>query len=105
MSKLSLIPFLALLFFASCGPPKPAPVIPLDTESCFAACDHMRKIPRHPGSDVIGCEEAEDLSNGMTCELFCIDTQSRGVALKPSCVVTIEYCSELGPICFQHPEE
>lgn len=95
-----------LLLLAGCPPkpPRPAPVIPLDTDLCPEACEHLRSIPRSPGSDVIGCEEGEDLPDGTSCEMFCIDTQSYGVALKPSCVLTIKHCSELGPVCFQHPE-
>ena len=98
---------LTLIFLTGCPPkpPRPAPVDPVDTDLCPEACEHMRNIPRSPGSDVIGCEEAEDLSDGTTCEWFCLNTQSEGVALKPSCVLTIKFCSELGPVCFQHPEE
>lgn len=101
---LSLAALCLFLMGSQCGTPKPDPVIPEDTADCPAACEHMRKIPREKGSDVIGCEEAEDLPDGTPCEIFCVETQGYGYPLKPSCVMTLASCDELGPKCFDHPE-
>lgn len=71
-------------------PHKPAVHLPTDTPSCPTACQHLRDL---------GCEEGAPLEDGTSCEKFCEDTQNSGHALRPSCVMTITTCAELGPKC------
>lgn len=77
----------------------PDPVEPEDTASCGMACERMENMPLHPGSDEIGCVESKPLETGQTCTEFCEGFQREGIQLRPSCVVKLEYCSEI-ETCF-----
>ena len=100
---LSLAIVCVFLMGSQCGTPKPDPVIPTDTDDCPAACDHMRKMPVSKESTKIGCEIAEDLEDGTPCEIFCVDFQTQGIPLQPSCILKQNYCDEIEPNCFHHP--
>lgn len=71
-----------VLIITSCLPPSG----PLDTADCGDACARMK---------LLGCEEANTLSDGTTCKKFCEETQNSGHALRPSCIAKIEVCSEI----------
>ena len=93
LSQLLVILFaLGVLMGSSCNKVTPPPVViqPDDTADCPAACAHLKKL---------GCEEGSDLEDGTTCTKFCEETQKKGHALAPSCVVTIKTCAELEPKC------
>lgn len=70
------------LFVVACLPPN----APKDTADCDKACGRMRALH---------CEEGEPLDDGTSCTKFCEDTQKSGHALRPSCLVNIETCSEI----------
>lgn len=74
----------------SAPPLQPTPRQPLDSSSCDAACAHLRELQ---------CEEGFALQDGTSCEQFCHDTQDSGHALNPTCVLTIQTCSELDSRC------
>lgn len=94
MKKLILV----ALALTGCGPwiYPPMPVEPDDTDKCPAACERLRAL---------GCEEGEPLSDGTTCEKFCLDTQKAGHSLNPSCVMTISTCDEVETKCAQNRKE
>ena len=75
----------------ACGP-RPIPHIPPDTAQCSAACENLRAI---------GCEEGEPLSDGTSCEKFCVDTQNSGHWLNPTCVKDITSCDDI-EACGEH---
>ena len=77
--------FTVLLISCSVRLP-PIPQEPTDTADCGAACLKLKEL---------GCEEGNDLENGVSCEAFCIDTQINGHGLNPSCIKSITDCSEL----------
>lgn len=90
------------LFLLGCPPPtpRPTPVQPTDTSSCAAACKKLEGLKRDNGK--VGCEEATPLEDGTTCEKFCTDTQQRGHALRPSCILEkVQKCSDIQPLCFE----
>jgi hypothetical protein len=69
---------------------------PDDTASCAGACAKLNEL---------GCPEGKPLQpdkehpKGQSCVEFCEYTQDNGHALNPSCVVKIEKCSDLEPLC------
>lgn len=67
-------------------PVPPVVIPPNDTDSCGAACVHLRQLH---------CPEGEPLPDGTTCEAFCVNTQQNGHALRPSCVQNITACSQI----------
>jgi hypothetical protein len=77
---------LMVLLLMGCGAPQPKPVEPNDTDQCKPACVRMADL---------GCPEGEPLGNGMSCQQFCEDTQSRGHALNPTCLAKISSCGEI----------
>ena len=91
-----------LLLIASCTPPKPAPVIPQDTDQCVPACEYMRNMRESADTDHVGCWIAEDLEDGTPCEIFCVEFQTQGIPLMPSCILEQTYCDEIEPNCFHH---
>lgn len=90
--KIVVALLLCVCAIACASAPKPDPVLPTDTGSCAAACEHLASL---------GCEEGKPLEDGTSCEKFCVDTQNSGHGLNPSCVVGIESCEELEAVCHQ----
>lgn len=91
MKRLLLIALVATLVACS-GKPTPPPIVvePEDTADCGDACAHLLKL---------GCEEGKSLGDGTTCKAWCEETQRKGHALRPSCVLGITTCAELEPKC------
>lgn len=81
----------ATALFVGCGP-KPVVTTPDDTDMCAPACEHLRDL---------GCEEGEPLEDGTSCEAFCIEVQTSGHSLNPTCVADIAACSEIEE-CGEH---
>ncbi len=96
------------LFLFGCDPKK-IPVIhtPDDTETCPDACAHLRKLRCEEASTVpnawcengsipkkSGCSDGS-APGDLTCERFCEQTQKKGHALTPTCVVRIGRCADL----------
>lgn len=79
-----LLVFLATT--ASTCEKKPDPILPTDTADCSDACDRLRELH---------CTEGEPAEDGTPCEIFCVDTQTSGYPLSPSCVKSIKACSEV----------
>ena len=78
----------------------PDPVLPTDTDSCHAACAHVRAA---------GCEIGNDTGEGMPCEIWCVETHNAGMPLRPSCWLSIPpaeltppLCDEIEARCFGH---
>ena len=89
-SKLTQLLFV-LLVATACGScrtfrPPPMPIDPGDTDQCLAACTRMESL---------GCPEGAPLPDGTTCVKFCVDTQTAGHAMNPTCLAKIESCSEI----------
>ncbi len=73
----------------------------VDSDMCRLACENI-------GPTGLGCEEGEPIemvSGGcdagidnvrcVSCEKFCVDTQTTGVWLQPGCVASVKSCSEI----------
>lgn len=70
--------------------PLPNPAVITDSNMCAPACAHLRELH---------CPQGEPLSDGTSCETVCVETQKHGVWLNPTCVVTLQECSQLEPVC------
>lgn len=64
----------------------PVPTDPGDSDLCAPACEHLRDL---------GCEEGDPLEDGTTCEMFCLQTQTKGHRLNLPCVIQISSCEDL----------
>lgn len=86
--RLFIILFSSFLF--SCSHIEHWYIEPEDLEqskvSCERACDNLRRLK---------CPEADNLSDGTTCETFCFDTERNGLGLNTKCLSEIQYCSEI----------
>lgn len=86
--------FALILIGGSCGPVKPDPINPDDSDMCPAACDNLRRLGCEEGNDVYD-PEADAM---IPCEFFCLDTQGKGHALNPTCVAEITSCDQMDKV-------
>jgi hypothetical protein len=77
---------LGLILLGCGGSPPPVAIEPDGTEFCAEACARLNDL---------GCAEGQPLSDGTSCEVFCIQTQEKGHPLNPSCVAEISSCDEI----------
>lgn len=99
---LSMLLAVALSNCDSCNPteePPPPPDDtshphpPTDTDKCTAACARMTELK---------CPEADPLPDGTTCVDFCVQTQTSGHGLNPTCIAEIKDCAGVNT-CTESP--
>lgn len=54
--------------------------------ACEKACENLKELR---------CPEAQSLSDGTTCETFCMDTERNGLGLNTKCLSEIEACDQI----------
>jgi len=92
MRKLFILIMVVMLSGVSCKTMPPIPIEPPGTSSCQNACDRLK---------MLSCPEGEDLPDGTTCTVFCIETQEKGHSLNPQCLKAIDTCEEIYTKCGQ----
>lgn len=103
---------------AKCTQSDPVVPMPSDSDMCAEACAKMIAM---------GCEEGQPITTPLidghctqglpntsadggiecrtSCEQFCIDTQSTGVFLNPTCIVEkAQVCSDIESVCATNPK-
>lgn len=115
---MSLMTIIVSITFIGCpkDPEHPPVHLPTDTADCPAACNHLRKLKCQEGDTIPGafcasgkpkngkCETGEKPAD-LTCEIFCVQTQTSGHALVPSCVVNIQKCTDMDRVNDFCPKE
>ena len=101
MTRLAIALAAVLLLGSTCETIPPA-IVPTDTDSCAAACAHVRRAGCTIGTEPDG--------EGLPCEHWCTQTQdTHDFPLLPSCWLTIPIaeltaprCHEIEERCFGH---
>ena len=92
------------IILVSCCVPKDIawqPEVIVDSDMCMLACENIgqKKLNCEEGMPIElyegACKSGIDELTCVSCKKFCIDTQSTGVWLQPSCVATIKSCADI----------
>lgn len=98
MKSLIVLCFSAILFCCynqSPIPPSPT-IIPIDTEKCPDAEQHLQSLCSQDSSkNAYCCEIVKPTSQNKSFTQFCQETQNAGIFLNPACLANVSACSEI----------
>lgn len=91
--KYLFITLLALISIGASCREIPNPVAPTDSDMCVPAADNLKRL---------GCTDKLFLENGTPFEIFCVDFQAKGIVINPTCLATVQACSDINTECYNH---